>query len=65
MNYTRNDDELEAFEEGEGFAELGEAGFVGFELAGVHAAAKAAHTNWMLKVQHLVVEKVLDRIAWT
>ena len=54
---------LQALDEGESFGELGEARFVGFELAGVDAAAQAARLDRMLEVQHLVVEQVFDGVA--
>jgi len=55
----------QALDEGESFLELGEQGFFRFEGGGVDAAAEATHFYWMLEVEHLVVEKVLDCIART
>jgi hypothetical protein len=52
-----------ALDEGEGFGELREERFLGFELAGVDAAAQAAHADRMLEVKHLVVEQVFDGVA--
>ncbi len=40
-----------------------EAGFLGFELAGVDAAAQAARLDGVLEVKHLVVEQVFDGVA--
>lgn len=56
---------LDTLQECEGFAELWEACFIGFEFAGMDATTKAAHFHGMLEVQHLVVEKILDRVART
>ena len=44
-------------------ASCGEERFVGFEFAGVDAAAEAAHPYRMLEVEHLVVEQVFDGVA--
>jgi hypothetical protein len=55
---------LEAFYECQGFGELGELGFFGFEFAGVDAAAETTHADGMLEVKHLVVEQVLEGVAW-
>jgi hypothetical protein len=57
--------ELEALDESQGFFELGEQGFFRFECGGVDAATEATHFYWMLEVEHLVVEQVLDCIART
>lgn len=50
--------ESDAFEEGEGFAELREECLIGFEFAGVDAAAQAAHLHGMLEMKHLVVADI-------
>ena len=51
---------LEALQEREGFAKLGDLGFVGFEFARVHTTTEAPHFYRVLEVKHLVVEKVFD-----
>ena len=56
-------DGLQALDEGEGLAEFGEERFVGFEFAGVDAAAETAHPDGMLEMKHLVVEQVLDGVT--
>jgi hypothetical protein len=55
--------ELEPLDEGEGLVQLGEEGFVGFEFAGMDAAAEATHLYGMLEVEHLVVEQIFDGVA--
>jgi len=52
-----------ALEESQGFAKLGEAGFVVLEFAGVNTAAETTHSDRMFEVEHLVVEQVLDGVA--
>lgn len=54
---------LQALDEGEGFGELREAGFVGLEFRRVDAAAQAAGSDGVFEVEHLVIEQVLDGIA--
>src|ERR1700722_8060540 len=54
---------LQTLDEGESFGELRKAGFLGFKFRGVNATAQAAGSHWMFKVQHLVVEQVLDGVA--
>jgi hypothetical protein len=54
---------LETFDVSERFRELRKTRFFRFEFAGVDAAAQAAHFNRVLKVQHFVVEQVLQRVA--
>ena len=54
---------LQALDEGEGLGELGELGFFGFELAGVHAAADTAQFDGVLEVKHLVVEEIFEGVA--
>ena len=56
-------EELEALEVGLGFVELGEEALFGLELAGVDAAAAGFDADWVLEVEHLVVEEVLDGAA--
>jgi hypothetical protein len=53
----------EALDEGEGLVQFREEGFVGFEFAGMDAAAEATHLYRMLEVKHLVVEQILDGVA--
>ena len=56
---------LESTDECEGFRELREESFFGFELAGVNATAEATHFYRMLEVEHFVVEEVLDCVTRT
>ena len=53
----------EAFEIGFGGFEFGEEAFFGLELAGVYTAATGFDADWVLEVEHLVVEEVLDGAA--
>jgi hypothetical protein len=57
------DSGLKAADEGEGFMELGEEGFFGFEFAGMDTAAETAHFDRMLEVEHLMVEQVFYGVA--
>ncbi len=57
------DSDLESLDEGQGFVELGKLALLGFEFAGMDAAAQAAHTHGMLEVEHLVEEQVFDGVA--
>jgi hypothetical protein len=54
---------LEAFEISLRGVEVGEEALFGLELAGVNAAAAGFDADGVLKVEHLVVEQVLDRAA--
>jgi len=53
----------EAFEIGFGGFEFGEEAFFGLELAGVYTAATGFDADWVLEVEHLVVEEILDGAA--
>ena len=53
---------LEPLDEGEGFFQLREAGFFGFEGGGVDAAAETAPPDRVLEVKHLVVEKIFEGV---
>jgi len=54
---------LKALDEGEGFGELREAGFVGLEFGRVDAAAQAARPDGVLEMEHLVIEQIFDGVA--
>ena len=54
---------LKAADEGQGFLQLREERFFGFELGGVDTATEAVHFYGMLEVQHLVVEQVFDGVT--
>jgi len=56
---------LQSFDKGHSFCQLRELGFVGFERAGVDAAAGATQPHRVFQVQHLVIEQVFDGVART
>jgi hypothetical protein len=56
---------LEALEVCLSFVELREEALFSLELAGVDAATASLHADGMLQVQHLVIEEILYRAAWS
>ena len=59
----RRAEQLELSKVGLGLCELREEALLGLELARVDAAAPGFHADWVLQVQHLVVEQVFDCAA--
>ena len=56
---------LQALDERQSLFELRELTLVRFECGGMDTPAKPAHSDWMLEVEHFVIEQVLDRVART
>jgi hypothetical protein len=56
---------LQALDERQSLFELRELTLISFECGGVDTPAKPAHSDWMLEVEHFMVEQVFDRVTRT